>query len=39
MLKIQLKQDLAMLDNQIKELDNTLALLGYMEVNGSIAKI
>lgn len=39
MLKMQLKQDLAMLDNQIKALDNTLALLGYMEVNGSITKI
>lgn len=39
MLKMQLKQDLAMLDNQIKALDNTLALLGYMEVNGSITRI
>ena len=33
------EQSLIGIDAQIKELDKTLALLGYMEVNGSIVKI
>jgi hypothetical protein len=39
MLKLVLKRDLEKINNQIKELDKTLGLLGYTEVNGSIQKI
>jgi hypothetical protein len=39
MLELLKNTSLAEIDNQIKALNNTLALLGYMEVNGSITKI
>jgi hypothetical protein len=39
MLELLKNTSLADIDNQIKALNNTLALLGYMEVNGSITKI
>jgi hypothetical protein len=39
MLKLVLKRDLEKINNQIKELDKNLGLLGYTEVNGSIQKI
>jgi len=39
MLKLLLKGNIDKINNQIKELDKTLGLLGYTEVNGSIQKI
>jgi hypothetical protein len=39
MLKLMLKGNIDKISNQIKDLDKNLALLGYVEVNGSIQKI
>ena len=39
MLQLLLNSDLKKINDKIKELDKTLALLGYTEVNGSIQKI
>lgn len=39
MLQLLLNNDLKRINDKIKELDKTLALLGYVEVNGSIQKI
>jgi hypothetical protein len=39
MLQLLLNSDLKRINDKIKELDKTLALLGYTEVNGSIQKI
>jgi hypothetical protein len=39
MLKLLLNGNLNKINDKIKELDKTLALLGYTEVNGSIQKI
>ena len=39
MLQLLLNSDLKRINDKIKELDKTLALLGYTEMNGSIQKI
>jgi CCR4-NOT transcriptional regulation complex NOT5 subunit len=39
MLQMLLNQDLRKLNEKIYELDKTLALIGYTEINGSIQKI
>lgn len=39
MLKLLRQQQISLVEKEIKELDEKLALLGYAEVNGSITKI